>query len=343
MIYISKEGEVISIENQHRKIVELYDDWKSGREAFEISTSGSTGAPKEIVLHRAAIKASIQMTAKAFNLSPGDFFLCNLNTDYIGGKMMVLRAAELYCDIMIIEPSANPFDDLEKHSYLFAQNWGKNFFSFVPMQLHQLLQKEQHIQLLRTAKAILVGGAAVSSTLKNKIKELHLPVFETYGMTETISHIAIKDLQEDMDYFTCLEGVTIDKDDADCLKIKSPSTLDQWIITQDVVEILSDNTFILKGRRDNIINSGGVKIQLEEVEKSIAQQLPSIGNFFAFSLPDEYLGQKLVLAVEGGKINLENLSLSKYLVPKEIFYLDAFEKTASGKIDKLKTIEIINK
>lgn len=341
MIYISKESEVISTDNQLGRVIELYDSWKTGKEEFEISTSGSTGAPKTIALHREAILASIQMTAKAFNLTPGDFFLCNLNTDYIGGKMMVLRAAELYCDIMVIEPSSDPFLDLEKHKYLFAQNWGKNFFSFVPLQLAQLLQNEQHIQLLRTARAILVGGASVSSDIKKKVKELHLPVFETYGMTETVSHIAIKDLREESDFFTILEGVSIEKYESNCLKIKAPSTLDQWITTNDVVDLLSENTFVLKGRRDNIINSGGVKIQLEDVEKAIAENQPEIGNFFAFAVEDESLGQKLVLAVEGEKINLEKVSdgLPKYHKPKEVFYLDEFIKTESGKINKLKTIE----
>jgi O-succinylbenzoic acid--CoA ligase len=341
MIYISKEGEVISTENQLGKVIELYDSWKTGKEEFEINTSGSTGTPKTITLHREAILASIKMTAKVFNLTPGDFFLCNLNTDYIGGKMMVLRAAELYCDIMVIEPSSNPFLDLEKHKYLFAQNWGKNLFSFVPLQLAELLQNEQHVQLLRTARAILVGGAAVSQEVRRKVKELNLSVFETYGMTETISHIAIKDLREDADFFTALEGVSLATDDSNCLKIKSPSTLDQWITTNDVVELLSENTFILKGRRDNIINSGGVKIQLEDVERAIAQNLPEIGNFFAFALEDESLGQKLVLAIEGSEINLENAfeNLPKYHKPKDVFYLDEFAKTESGKINKLKTIE----
>lgn len=340
MLYISKEGEVLSTDSSFKPIVELYDSWKTGLANIEISTSGSTGTPKIISLSREAISASIMATQEAFGLDQETFFLCNLNTDYIGGKMMVLRAAEIGCDLLVTSPTSNPFENLERQRYLVAQNWGKNFFSFVPLQLKNVLESEQHIQLLRTAKAILVGGAAVSEDIIQKVRHHHLPVYETYGMTETVSHIAIRDLRENDDFFTTLKGVEIDIDNENCLKVKSASTNNQWITTNDVVEVLTNTTFLLKGRRDNIINSGGVKIQLEEVEKTIAKNLETPVDFFVYGIEDDILGQKLVLVSEKQKINIEDISqnLPKYHVPKENFVVDEFAKTPSGKIDKTQTI-----
>lgn len=342
MIYISKEGEVIRTDHALDAVLSLYDAWKSGLPEISLSTSGSTGPPKVISLSREALRASVQLTREAFDLDSNDFFLCNLNTDYIGGKMMVIRAAEIDCDLMAVQPSSNPFEDLKNQTSLFSRNRGNNFFSFVPLQLQNILDNPDHTGLLRTAKAILVGGAPVAESTRQKIQELDLPVFETYGMTETISHIALKDLRTEDIFFTALKGVSLDTDAHGCLKIKSPSTSGQWITTHDVVELVSPERFILKGRRDHIINSGGVKIQAEEVERAIARAFPLLGNFFCCGLPDPVLGQRLVLVVEGEGPgpDLSLPDLPRYHVPKEIICVKEFIKTPSGKTDKIKTLTL---
>jgi len=331
---------VIRTDQTLDSVITLYDAWRNGLPEITLSTSGSTGAPKVISISRQALLASVRLTAGAFDLVSSDFFLCNLNTDYIGGKMMVIRAAETGCDLMAVHPSANPFDELKNQSALFARNRGSNFFSFVPLQLQKILQNESHVSLLRTAKAILVGGAPVSEEIRAEIQYRNLPVFETYGMTETVSHIALKDLRTDDAFFTALPGVTLATDEHGCLKIQSPSTLDQWITTHDVVEMVSPEKFILKGRRDNIINSGGVKIQAEEVERAIAGAFPGLTGFFCYGLPDDTLGQRLVLVLEGDapEPDLSRLDLPRYHVPKEIIRVKEFARTPSGKTDKIKTI-----
>jgi len=341
MVYISQEGEVIRTDRALDAVIDLYDAWKGGLPEITLTTSGSTGPPKCIALSREAILASVKLTVDAFDLSSSDFFLCNLNTDYIGGKMMVIRAAETGADLMAVAPSVNPFADLENQVSLFARNRGRNFFSFVPMQLQHILRHDDPTALLRTAKAILAGGGPVAEDTRRKIQELELPVFETYGMTETISHIALKDLRTDDTFFTALPGVSLDTDQHGCLKIKSPSTLGQWITTHDVVEMTAPEKFILKGRRDNIINSGGVKIQAEEVERAIAQTFPGLPDFFCYGLPDTTLGQRLVLVLEGEgpEPDLSRLDLPRYHIPKEIIRVRAFVKTPTGKTDKIKTIE----
>lgn len=343
MLFISKEGEVIFTDDNQRAALDLYDSWHGQQAFYSQKTSGSTGKPKEVEIKREAILASINQTQKAFNLNGDDFFLCNLNTDYIGGKMMILRAAQIGCDLMVIPPNAKPFEEVDKHRYLFAQNWGKNFFSFVPMQLKNMLKTEPNIQLLRTAKAILVGGAKVDEETIHLVKSNNLPVFETYGMTETASHIALKDLREETDYFDAMEHVEIALDERNCLKIKAPSTLGKWIQTNDLVELLSEKTFRLIGRADNIINSGGVKIQLEEVENLIAKKLDKNVSFFCYGLEDSDLGQKLVLVIENQNINLEEvaINLPKYQKPKEVIILDKFVYTDSEKVDKIQTLKLL--
>lgn len=340
MVYISKEGEVIRIDHTLDSVVDLYDAWKNGLPEITLTTSGSTGTPKRISLSREAVRASVKLTVDAFDLRSSDFLLCNLNTDYIGGKMMVIRAAETGCDLMAVPPSANPFEDLKNQTSLFARNRGRNFFSFVPMQLQNILNNESHTGLLRTAKAILAGGAPVTEHTRQKIQALNLPVFETYGMTETISHIALKDLRTEDPFFTALNGVSLETDGHGCLKIKSPSTLNQWITTHDVVEMVSPEKFILKGRRDNIVNSGGVKIQTEEVEQAIAKTFPALSHFFCYGLPDTILGQRLVLVIEEGspEPDLSLLPLPRYHIPKAVIRVKEFAKTPSGKIDKTKTV-----
>jgi O-succinylbenzoic acid--CoA ligase len=199
-------------------------------------------------------------------------------------------------------------------------------------------------------KAIIVGGAAVNAALQSQIQQLSVPVFSTYGMTETVSHIAIKRLNKESisDEFEILDGVEIKLDERSCLAIKAPASNNEWIFTNDVVELTEDKKFKILGRYDNIINSGGVKIQLEEVEKVVLEickkYFEELSNkrFFAWGIPDDKLGQKLVLIWETNQITKDEKSilekcaekLPKFKIPKAIFLVNTFIETPSGKIDK---------
>lgn len=350
MLYLSKEGEIINTESgieYYKKALKILDDWNSGSTKFEIKTSGSTGIPKKIILERKEIEASINLTKNAFDLYGDNLFYCCLNIESIAGMMMLFRSQWLDGELLIVEPSSTPFSKLGNLDYLLNENRGRNFFAFVPLQLQKILEDEKYIQVLKTARAILVGGAAVNNNLKAKIVEHFLPVYETYGMTETVSHIAIKNLRLEEEYFKTLEGVEIKTNLNACLMIKSPTTSGKWISTNDIVEIIDNQHFKLIGRFDNIINSGGIKIQLEEIERQISDKLQIENRFFCFGIPDEKLGQKLVLVIESKEkdISIKRLStiLSKFEVPKEIFFVEKFSETDSSKIDKRKTIdEILN-
>jgi len=367
MIFLEKDGSCINTQPNNpyfKKVFEFKKAWEFGQETFEIQTSGSTGQPKKILLRRKQMLASVKMTAKAFNLKEGDTAFCCLNIDYIAGMMMLVRAFEIGMDLLIVEPKSNPFEDIEKHLYILKANRGQNFFAFVPLQIQTLLDNTPiYSDILNSAKAIIIGGAAVNEAILEKVQKIYRPVYVTYGMSETLTHIAIKRINgsEKEEFFNTLDGVDIKLTNESCLMIKSKTTDDQWITTNDVAEIINGSSFVLHGRIDNVINSGGVKIQLEKIEKVAESVLNKLktdkkelkGRYFVFSLPDENLGERLIFVLEketiailSGREDITKIDilkgfkeiLPKFEVPKEVFFVEKIVETPTGKIDKIKTI-----
>jgi len=327
-----------------QKVVVFCQNWLSGQTDFTINTSGSTGEPKPINLTRTQMVASAKLTGKTFSLKSGDNAFVCLNIDYIAGMMMLVRGMELDLKLTIIEPSGNPFANIENQHF--------DFLAFVPLQLENLLENEKNIEILNQAKAIIVGGAAVNKVLENQIEKIRAPVFSTYGMTETVSHIAIKRLNgaQKTENFLVLSDVKIGIDERNCMNIMAEVSNNEMIQTNDIVEIFNDSEFKLIGRFDNIINSGGIKIQLEKIEKLIENEVKILNpkRFFTYGLPDDKLGQKLILAIEGEEVSDEiktsffkniQANLIKYEMIKEIYFVNNFVETATGKVDKKKTLE----
>lgn len=326
-----------------QKVIDFCQKWLAGQQEFMLKTSGSTGEPKPINLTRNQMVASAKLTGKTFGLREEDRALVCLNVDYIAGIMMLVRGMELGLKLTIVEPAGNPLQNIE--------NSGFDFYAFVPLQLQNILENEKNIEFLNKAKAIIVGGAAVNEVLEKEIQKLNVPVYSTYGMTETVSHIAIKRLNgvNKNDNFQILESVKIGIDERNCLNIIAEASNNLLIQTNDIVEIINEKEFQLIGRFDNIINSGGVKIQLEKVEKLIENEIRILNakRYFAYGVPDEKLGQKLVLFVERGAVNpelkntfLTNIQsfLSKYEIPKEIYFVEKFVELPTGKINKKATM-----
>lgn len=314
--------------------------WLNGDEAFTLTTSGSTGAPKEITLARRQLLQSAQRTIQALGLSSNNTALVCLDTKYIAGKMMLVRALEANMKIIAIEPVSDPLQKL-------SDNYKPNFAAFVPLQLETIINNPVSLQKLNSLKTIILGGAAASESLKAKIKTLQPAVYATYGMTETVSHIALQKLNgaDAQDYFETLPDIKIKTDERDCLVIEL-SGFREPIITNDLVKIINDHQFKILGRYDNIINSGGIKLVPETIEKKIEQLLTG-QSFFVTGIPDERLGQKLVLLIEGSEQQALpeafKIALSAYEVPKEIFYLTAFIRTETGKINRSKTLELLSR
>ncbi len=352
MLFLDSEGGSVNTDSAneyYRKVLNFRELWNSGQPSFQIQTSGSTGTPKLIELTRNQLIASAKLTQTAFDLQAGDIAFCCLNIEYIAGMMMLVRAFEIGMDLMVVEPKSNPFEGIEKHLYLLRRN---AFYAFVPLQIENLLENEANIPQLNAAKSIIIGGASVGDSLLEKIQSINSPVFATYGMTETVTHIAKRHLNgiEKQGNFEIIEGVKIEVDERNCLKINSETTQNQWITTNDVIELIDDSKFRLIGRIDNIINSGGVKIQLEKVESQIEPILRNLqfdGRFFCFGITNEKLGQKLVLILESEK-EIEGLTeafkiLPKFERPKAIYTIPEFIETPTGKINKNATASNLNK
>jgi o-succinylbenzoate---CoA ligase len=320
-------------------------EWLSGKEDFILYTSGSTGVPKPISVNRRQLLASVQMTYEALSLKRQLKALVCLNIRYIAGIMMLIRGLELDWELVIQEPSANPMESLEEELPL-------DFIAMVPLQLHTVLANFQTRKYLETCRMVLLGGAPVSVALEAEIKNLTLPVYQSYGMTETVSHVALRQLNgatPKPDY-TMLRGIQFGTDHRGCLYLKGAVTQNQIVQTNDLVEITSENTFLWLGRIDSVINSGGIKIQLEKLDRLTEEVLMDIGSptqFFNWYEPDEKLGQKLVLFIENNVpllkadrlLNKLSERMSSFEVPKAVYFVDSMLRTPTDKIDKLTTAQ----
>lgn len=318
-----KEGEPYE-----KAIGDFLCDWFSNNDFVEVKTSGSTGKPKIIRLEKRLMINSALATGAFFNLNEGDTALLCLPAEFIAGKMMLVRAMVLGLHLDFTAPSSNPLKE---------NNSCYDFCAMVPLQV------ENSLDILHQISKLIIGGAAVSLNLKNKLKSLNTKIYETYGMTETITHIAAKTLNDEC--FKVLPDVSVSRDKRGCLLIKAPKISKKEVVTNDIVEIHSDSSFRWLGRFDNIINSGGVKLIPEEIEKKLSAVIH--GRFFVAGVSDETLGQKLILVVEGKeasnlKKDLSVLpSLKRFELPKSIHFIPQFKETGSGKINRTKTLELL--
>jgi len=326
-------------------VIEFIENWQSNSLYISQQTSGSTGTPKAVKISKSQIEASAIATLNTLGIKSGDLALLCINPEYIGGKMMIARAIIGGLNISIGPINGNPLHDFEAYDKI-------DFFSFVPYQFERILDESpDKIQLLDSSKAIILGGAPVSENLAEKIK-LRLKnakVYSTYGMTETVSHVALKLINSDkIEAFKALDKIKFSVDERNCLVIFAPEISGQdKLITNDVVDLISPTEFHWLGRYDFVINSGGIKIHPEIIEHMVAELLADFNidnRFFAFGLPDEKLGESLNLIIEGKcdkekVLNLLKENLKAYHAPKRIYTVAKFIETASGKINRMKTIE----
>jgi O-succinylbenzoic acid--CoA ligase len=314
-------------------------EWISPSEVIRVKTSGTTGKPKEITFRKSQAISSAKMTCEYFGLNKNTNTLLCLSTEYIGGKMMVVRAFVSGMNLITVGPSSNPLSGLNKRI---------DFASMVPLQVNNILQAEKTKNKFLSISNVIIGGAPVSPLLESMLTNCSNNVYSTFAMTETLSHVALKKLsgKDRTDYFETLPGITILTDDRECLAINAPVLSEDLIITNDVVEIINSTRFRWLGRYDNVINSGGIKIHPEMIEQKLAAFVKHI-RFFITSLPDEKLGQKVVMVVEclqnfdiNQIIDRAEITLSKYETPKEYYRTEIFLETFTGKIKKAETLKI---
>lgn len=305
--------------------------WASESPVLEVMTSGSTGKPKQISLKKEQMVNSARATGNYFGLKAGEKALLCLPCSGIAGKMMLVRALVLGLALEVVEPSSSP---------LPANGQTYDFVAMVPLQLQNSLDQLGRIGTL------IVGGAPLDPQWKERLRPHRVRVHETYGMTETISHIALKEISpRPSDHFQCLPHVAIGLDDRGCLVIDAPGIVDHRVVTNDLVELVGEKAFIWLGRYDSIINSGGVKLLPERIEAKLSAHLQP--RFFVAGIPDRTLGQRLVLIVEGRPVagllqRIKDLGdLARYEVPKEIYFVPLFEMTGTQKVDRQRTLSRI--
>ena len=321
-------------------------DWLSRKSTISVHTSGSTGTPKPIVLRKEFMVNSALATGNFFDLKAGSTALLCLPIEYIAAKMMLVRAMVLGLQLDYVQASSSPLDSSSK-TY--------DFCAMVPLQL------ENSVEQIHRIKKLIVGGAAMSPTLRQMVQDKSTQIFETYGMTETMTHIAAKKItvrsktietatQSPMNTSECqfktLPNVTVSVDKRNCLVIKAPNIGIAAVVTNDVVRLISETEFEWLGRYDNIVNSGGIKLMPEQIEAKLTTIIDAC--FFVIGMPDERLGEKLVLVIEG-KVDKNRLlekiktigTLSTFEVPKEVISVPEFEKTKNGKILRKRTLSHI--
>ena len=331
-------GLVVSEDVEYARLGQFVLDWIDGHEEFIFQTSGSTGAPKEITIGRNQILASVAGTQRALGLASGDNVLICLSPAYIATMMMMARALILDLDVVILAPSSDPLARLDAKV---------DFASFVPFQVYTMIDSGS-IDRIGCIRNTLIGGAPLHQAAQKHLSQYPNSNYMTYGMTETVSHVALMRivpvLKESV--YQVLEGIDFGIDN-DCLWLQGEVTNHQRLQTNDMVEILGSRSFRWLGRKDNVINSGGVKINPEQIEPLIASFLKSIGiqsDIFLSGYPDDKLGQRLVLHIESDNSRDDLLPLisdalkqhvSRYHIPKEIRYLKTFRRTDNGKIKRI--------
>jgi o-succinylbenzoate---CoA ligase len=300
-------------------------DWFDDNSYIDMQTSGSTGIPKMIRISKQAMVESAIATGDFFDIHPGQKILQCLPVKYIAGKLMFIRAFILGLEMDFVAPTSTP---------LYNNDTEYDFVAMVPLQAKHSLNE------LKNVKKLIIGGSMISKSLEQELKKLRTKVYETYGMTETITHIAAKEIGEQS--FTVLPNVTISYDDRNCLVIHAPRISDEIIITNDLVELTNENQFVFLGRFDNIVNSGGIKLIPEQIEKKLAGKIE--GRYFVTGKKDEELGEKLILIIEGEEQEIEKSvfeDLDKYEKPKEIHFVPKFKETENGKIMRKETLAIV--
>ena len=316
-----------------RSLLSFLKEWMNDQEYVTGKTSGSTGTPKTIRLSKKAMIASALRTNQFFQLQKGDDVLLCLSADYIAGKMMIVRAIVGGFNLIVVPPSSLP-------------DWEGTvaFAAMVPLQVQALIATDEGKKQFCSIEKLLIGGSPVSEALEKELCELPVNTYLSYGMTETVSHIALCRMEKNgvkEKIYHALPDVIFSVDDRDCLIINAPYLQQAPFVTNDVVKLHTATSFSWLGRWDNVINSGGIKFFPEEIERKIAGLIAP--RFYITSLPHELLGQQMVLKIEDSPWSEERKNLflqqatsrlTKYEIPKQILFADKFEETATGKIKR---------
>ena len=308
---------------------EFLEEWNNPSPYVHVQTSGSTGAPKPMLVEKQRMLNSARITCDFLGLREGDTALLCMSLDYIAGKMMVVRSIERGLKLTTVAPSGHPLST--PHSPL-------DFAAMVPMQVYNTLQVAEECERLKQIRHLIIGGGAIDDALAAALRTFPNHVWSTYGMTETLSHIALRRLNgpEASEWYTPFPSVKVSLNEDHCLVIDAPLVCATRLVTNDIAELSSGSVpsmkFRILGRKDNVICSGGIKIQIEEVERQLRPHLQA--PFLITKRPDAKFGEVVVLLTEGTVPEAKEVCLRilpKYHQPRVYLHVDQIPLTATGK------------
>lgn len=304
-------------------------EWHNENPTIGVHTSGSTGAPKAMQVEKQRMMASARLTCSFLGLKKGDTALLCMPLGYIAGKMVVVRSLVAGLRLIPVAPCGHPLQNLKE---------APTFAAMIPMQVYNSLQVPEERALLKEIKQLIIGGGAIDDQLANALKDFSNNVWSTYGMTETLSHIALRRLngKEASDWYTPFKNVRIRLSEEGTLVLHAPEVCAEELITNDIAEINEKGLFRILGRKDNIINSGGIKIQIEQVEDRLKEYITS--PFLITSAPDTKFGEIIVLLYENEEEktlrDICKSALPSYWIPKQYVKIKELPLTETGKPDR---------
>ena len=316
---------------------EFLTEWNNDSDTILVHTSGSTGKPKPMYVDKKRMLNSARITCDFLGLCPGDMaFLC-MPLDYIAGKMLVVRSLERKLNLVSVTPSGHPLKDI-------ILSFDKpSLAAMVPLQVYNSLNVPAEAEKLRSFTHLIIGGGAIDDELSKSLLKFPNNVWSTYGMTETLSHIALRRLNGDhaSEWYTPFDSVKVSQNEVGCLVIDAPLVHDGKLVTNDIVEI-KKGQFRILGRKDNVICSGGIKIQMEEVERTLKPYVES--PFMITKRSDKKFGEIVVLITENNNIaEVESICkrvLPKYWCPHHYIHVDSIPLTETGKPARAKALSL---
>ena len=305
---------------------EFLAEWRDACPYVRVQTSGSTGEPKQMLVEKRRMLNSARITCDFLGLKPGDTALLCMSVDYIAGKMMVVRSLERGLRLLTVPPSGHPLQ-------LPLPSERVDFAAMVPMQVYNTLQVPEERERLRQVRHLIIGGGAIDAALARELRAFPHAVWSTYGMTETLSHIALRRLSgpEATDWYTPFPSVDVSLNADGCLVVDAPAVCAETLVTNDMAE-LDGRQFRILGRRDNVICSGGLKLQAEQLEQALAPHLRL--PYIITKRPDAKFGEAVVLLTEGDVAQAEAVCrqvLPKYQQPRFYVHVARIPLTPTGK------------
>jgi len=318
---------------------EFYAEWNNGSDKILVHTSGSTGTPKPMMVEKRRMEASATITCDFLKLKAGDTALLCMPLDYIAGKMVVVRSIVRNLKLISVKPSGHPLQGLTEAPV---------FAAMIPMQVYNSLNVHEEKELLMQVKHLIIGGGAVDEKMEKDLRDFPNAVWSTYGMTETLSHVALRRLsgKEASCWYTPFDSVDVSVNNEGCLVIDAPRVAETRIVTNDIAEIAKDGRhFRILGRKDNVIDSGGIKIQIEEVEAALRKHLAV--PYMITKKNDHKFGEIVVMLVESTDTDkvrkICEACLPKYWQPKLYVSVERIPLTQTGKPARSEAIKIVER